>query len=203
MRRIGLAVVLAISLALSSVAGTAQQPTHVPHVGMLYPESHRCASAFRQGLIDLGYVEGRNIAFEYRPGGNRDQNIEQTQDLARRKVDLLLAANGAAAQAAHQVTHTIPIVAFSADAVETGLVASLAQPGGNITGISVPLQELAGKRLEIIKSAVPAADRIAVLIVPSPLAKTLDDQEAAARVLGVSLVPINVSDRGQFEEAFR
>jgi len=104
MRRIGLAVLLTISLALSSIASTAQQPTRVPHVGVLYPESHRCASAFRQGLIDLGYVEGRNIAFEYRPGGNLDQNIEQTQDLARRKVDLLVAANGAAAQAAQHVT---------------------------------------------------------------------------------------------------
>ena len=204
MRRIGLAIVLAISLALSSVVGTAQQPTHVPHVGVLYPESHRCASAFRQGLIDLGYVEGRNIAFEYRPGGNLDQNIEQTQDLARRKVDLLVAANGAAAHAAQRVTHTIPIVAFSADAVETGLVAGLAQPGGNITGISVPLQELAGKRLEIIKSAVPIADRIAVFIVPGPTAaKVLRDHEAAARVLGVSIHPINVSNGSQFEEAFR
>jgi len=95
-------------------------------------------------------------------------------------------------------------VAFSADAVETGLVASLAQPGGNITGISVPLQELAGKRLEIIKSAVPAADRIAVFIVPGrTAAKVLRDHEAAARVLGVAIHPINVSNGSQFEEAFR
>jgi ABC-type uncharacterized transport system substrate-binding protein len=205
MRRIGLAVALALSLALAPVAVWAQQqPSHVPHIGVLYPESHRCATAFRQGLIDLGYVEGRTVAFEYRPGGSFEQNIEQAQDLARRKVDLLVAANGRAALAAKQVTLSIPIVAFSADAVEIGLVAGLARPGANITGISVPLHELAGKRLEIIRAAVPTADRIAVFIVPSPLAaKVLADHEAAARVLGITLHAINVSDRGQFEGAFR
>jgi len=181
----------------------AQQQSHVPYIGVLYPESHRCARAFRQALSDLGYVEGRTIAFEYRPGGNFEQHVEQAQDLARRKVDLLVAANGRAALAAKQVTTTIPILAFVNDAVEAGFVTSLARPGGNITGISLPLHELAGKRLEIIRAAVPGADRIAVLLVPSPLTKTLDDHEAAAHVLGVSLIPINVSARGQFEEAFR
>src|SRR5215467_11016213 len=101
----------------------AQQQSHVPYIGVLYPESHRCARAFRQGLSDLGYVEGRTIAFDYRPGGSVQQYIEQAQDLVRRKVDLLVAANGRAAHAAQQVTRTIPIVAFSSDAVETELVA--------------------------------------------------------------------------------
>jgi ABC-type uncharacterized transport system substrate-binding protein len=203
MRRIGLGVVLGITLA-SVAVWAQQQPSHVPHIGVLYPESHRCATAFRQGLIDLGYVEGRTIAFEYRPGGSFEQHIEQGEDLARRKVDLIVAANGRAALAAKQVTRSIPIVAFSADAVEIGLVAGLARPGANITGISVPLHELAGKRLEIIKAAVPTADRIAVFIVPSPLAaKVLADHEAAARVLGVTLHAINVSDRGQLEGAFQ
>ena len=204
MRRIGLAVVLTLSLTLAPLAGKAQQASHVPHIGVLYPESHRCANAFRQGLIDLGYVEGRTIAVEYRPGGTLEQQIEQVQDLARRKIDLILAANGRAALAAKQVTRTIPVVAFASDADETGLVASLARPRGNITGISVPLHELAGKRLEILRAAVPAADRIAVFVVPSSLApKVLRDHEAAARVLGVSLYPINVADRQQLEGAFR
>jgi len=191
------------SILAAPIAAESQQVSHVPHIGVLYPESHRCARAFRQGLIDRGYVEGRTVAFEYRPGGSVQQHIEQAQDLARRKVDLLVAANGRAALAAKQVTATIPILAFVNDAVEAGFVTSLARPGGNITGISLPLHELAGKRLELIRAAVPAADRIAVFIVPSGLAKTLDDHEAAARLLGVSLVPINVSARGQFEEAFR
>jgi putative tryptophan/tyrosine transport system substrate-binding protein len=203
MRRIGL-VILTLCLALDPLAAEAQQPSHVPHIGVLYPESHRCASAFRQGLIDLGYVEGRTIEFEYRPGGSFEQHVEQAQDLVRRKVDLLVAANGRAAQAAKQVTRVIPTVMFSDDAVERGLVAGLARPGGNITGISLPVRELAGKRLEIIKAAVPAAERIAVFIVPGPAAtKVLEDHEAAARVLGVTLHPINVSARSQFDEAFR
>jgi putative ABC transport system substrate-binding protein len=83
-------------------------------------------------------------------------------------------------------------------------VASLARPGGNITGISLPLRELTGKRLEIIKAAIPTADRIAVFIAPSTMAATmLHDHEAGARVLGITLHPVNVSDRGQFDEAFR
>ena len=204
MRRIGLAVVLGVSLAFASATGDAQQPTRVAHIGVLYPESHRCARAFRQGLNDLGYVEGRTIAFEYRPGGSVQQHLEQAQDLVRRKIDLIVAANGRAAYAAQQVTRTIPIVAFSSDAVETGLVTGLARPGGNITGISMPVQELAGKRLEMIKSAVPTADRIAAFIVPSPVAaKMLNDHEAAAQALGVTLYPIHVTDRSQLEEAFR
>jgi ABC-type uncharacterized transport system substrate-binding protein len=202
-RRAFITVVGGSVLAIPFVA-EAQQPSRVPYIGVLYPGSHRCASAFRQGLIDLGYVEGRTIAFEYRPGGSVQQYIEQATDLVRRKVDLLVAANGRAAHAAQQVTRTIPIVAFSSDAVETGLVAGLARPGGNITGISLPVQELAGKRLEIIKSAVPAADRIAAFIAPGPLApKVLHDHEAAAQVLGVTLYPINIAERGQLEEAFR
>ena len=191
-------------LLAAPLAAEAQQASHIPHIGVLYPESHRCARAFRQGLLELGYVEGRTVAFDYRSGGSDEQLIEQVQELARRKVDLLVAANGRAAHAAQQVTYAIPIVALSADVVETGLAAGLARPGGNITGISVPLQELAGKRLEILKAAVPSADRIAVFIVPSPLgAKVFHDHEAAARVLGVMLHPINISDRSQLEEAFR
>ena len=204
MRLIGLAVVLAVSIVPGPLVTEAQQVARIPRIGVLYPESNRCAGAFRQGLIDLGYVEGRTIAFEYRPGGSFEQHIQQTEDLVRRKVDLLVAANSSAAFAAKQVTRDIPILALTSDAVERGLVAGLARPGGNITGISLPSQELAGKRLEILKAAVPAADRIAVFIVPdSRAAKTLQDHEAAARVQGVTLHPINVSDRGRFDEAFR
>jgi ABC-type uncharacterized transport system substrate-binding protein len=181
---------LAFASALAATfPAEADQASHMVRIGVLYPESHRCAQAFRKGLLDLGYVEGRTVAFEYRSGGSFEQYVEQAQNLARRKVDLLVAANGRAAQAAQQITRVIPILAFSVDVVETGLVASLARPGGNITGISMPLQELAAKRLEMIKSAVPAADQIAVFIVPSPLAaKVLHDHEAAARALGVTIV---------------
>ena len=115
-----------------------------------------------------------------------------------------MATNSRAALAAKQVTRAIPIVAAVSDAVGMGLATTLARPGGNITGISAPLDELAGKRLEIMREAVPAADRIAVFIVPSPLAaKRLHEHEAAARALGVTLYPINVSDSGQFDEVLR
>jgi ABC-type uncharacterized transport system substrate-binding protein len=203
MRRIGLAVVLVVGL-LTPLGPAAHQIARIPRIGVFYPESNRCAGAFRQGLIDLGYVEGRTIAFEYRPGGSFEQHVEQAQDLAHRKVDLLVAANTLAALAAKQATRTIPIVTFSSDAVERGFVASLARPGGNITGISFQLRELMGKRLEIIREAVPDADRIAIFVVPSPLAaKGLHDLEAAARALGVTLHPVKVSERRHFEEAFR
>jgi len=203
MRRIGLAVVLVVGL-LTPLGPAAQQVARIARIGVFYPESRPCAVVFRQGLIDLGYVEGRTIAFEYRPGGSFEQHVEQAQDLARRKVDLLVAANTTAALAAKQTTRTIPIVMFSSDAVERGLVAALARPEGNITGISFQYRELIGKRLEIIREAVPDADRIAIFVVPSALsAKVLHDLEAPARALGVTLYPIRVSERRQFEEAFR
>jgi len=203
MRRIGLAVMLAVTL-LTPLGPAAQQVARIPRIGLFYPESWPCAGALRQGLIDLGYVEGRTIAFEYRPGGSFEQHVEQAQDLARRKVDLLVAANTTAALAAKQVTRTIPIVMFSSDAVERGLVAGLARPGRNITGISFPLRELMGKRLEILKEAVTDTDRIAIFVAPSPTAaKGLQDLEASARAVAVTLHPIKVSERRQFEEAFR
>jgi putative ABC transport system substrate-binding protein len=202
-RLIGLAVVFAVGL-LAPLGPAAQQVARIPRIGVFYPEPRPCAVVFRQGLIDLGYVEGRTIAFEYRPGGSFEQHVEQAQDLARRKVDLLVAANTTAALAAQQTTRTIPIVMFSSDAVERGLVAALARPGGNITGISFQYRELMGKRLEIIRDAVPDADRIAILVVPNALsAKALHDLEIPARALGVTLHPIKVSERRQFEEAFR
>src|SRR5262245_27194638 len=197
MRRIGLAVVLAVGL-LTPLGPTAQQGARIPRIGVFYPESRPCAGAFRQGLIDLGYVEGRTIAFEYRPGGSFEQHVEQAQDLARRKVDLLVAANTTAARTAKQATRAIPIVTISSDAVERGLVAGLARPGGNITGISFPLRELMDKRLEIIREAVPDADRIAIFIVPRSVAsKGVHDLEAPARALGVTLHSIKVSERRQ------
>jgi ABC-type uncharacterized transport system substrate-binding protein len=118
MRRIGLAVVFVVSLLAAPLGTEAQQASHIPHIGVL--ESSSCASAFRQGLIDLGYVEGHTIAFEYRPGGSFAQQIEQAQDLTRRKVDLLVATNSRAALAAKQVTRAIPIVAAVSDAVGWG-----------------------------------------------------------------------------------
>ena len=203
MRVIGLVVVLAVTL-LTPTGPAAQQGARIPRIGVFYPESFPCAGAFRRGLIDLGYVEGRTIAFEYRPGGSFEEHFEQAQDLVRRKVDLLVAANTTAALAAQQAARTIPIVMFASDAVERGIVASLARPGSNITGISFPLWELMGKRLEIIREAVPTADRIAIFLTASPVTpKGPFDLEAAARALGVTLHPIKVSERRQFEEAFR
>src|SRR5215468_9520304 len=99
-----------VVLLTAPLAAGAQQGARIRRIGVFYPESARCAGAFRQGLTDLGYVEGRTISFEYRPGGSFEQHVEQAQDLARRNIDLLVAANTTAALAAKQVTRTIPTV---------------------------------------------------------------------------------------------
>src|SRR4029453_4961948 len=111
MRRIGLAVMFAVIIAPGPLAAEAQQVARIPRIGVLYPESNRCGGAFRERFLDLGYGEGRTIAFEYRPGGSFEQHIQQTDDLVRRKVDLLVAANSGAAFAAKQGTRDVPIFA--------------------------------------------------------------------------------------------
>src|SRR5262249_37481512 len=142
MRRIGLAVVLAVSFALAPFAGEAQQAKG-PRIGVMAPgapppESSPGISAFLQGLRDLGWVPGQNITLEYRWTGDRgDRYPEVARDLVRLRVDLIVASTGSAARAAKQATTSIPIVMASVPfPVEGGLIASLARPGGNVTGIA-------------------------------------------------------------------
>src|SRR5262245_7706371 len=160
MRRIGLVVVLVVSLALSPLAVEAQQTGKVPRIGYLVlspltetPSPER--AAFVAGLRELGWVEGKTIAIEYRSAKwNPELFDELAEELVRMKVDIIVTAGGEAApKATRRATSTIPIVmATSSDAIAAGLVASLARPGGNVTGVSLMVPELGPKRLELLKA---------------------------------------------------
>jgi putative ABC transport system substrate-binding protein len=158
-------------------------------------------------LRDLGYVEGRHFVIEYRwAEGSYERFPDLVADLVRRKVDFIVTAGTPGALAAKQATRTIPIVmAVSGDPVGAGLVASLARPGGNITGSTTIVQELEGKRVELLREAVPKLSRLAVLGNPAnPVTETIWKQtQAAAVVLRVGLQPlVEVRSADQFEEAF-
>ena len=170
MRLIGLAVVLAFSLLLAPLAAEAQPAGKVPRVAYLTPWSdsdpgrQRGLEAFRQGLRELGYVEGRNISIESRSAEGKDDRLPAlAADLVRSKVDVIVAASGAATRAVQQTTRTIPIVmSLVNDPVGSGLVASLARPGGNVTGLTIMAPDLMVKRLELLKwpsSRIPTIQR--------------------------------------------
>jgi putative ABC transport system substrate-binding protein len=154
-------VLLLLSAFLDTAA--AQPMEKGPRVGYLHPGSHsdpvrqRHLEAFRQGLRELGYVEGQNIAIEPRwAEGQYDRFPALAADLVRSKVDVIVALSGAATQAAQQATRTIPIVmSLVNDPVGSGLVASLARPGGNVTGLTIMSPDLAGKQVQLLKEVVP------------------------------------------------
>ena len=189
----------------------AQQPKKVPRIGYLTGGSRSSTSplteAFRQGLRELGYVDGQNIAIEER-FGSAETFPELAAELVRRKVDVIVVAGGASALAAKNATKTIPIVmTVVGDPVGTGVVASLSRPGGNVTGLSTMAPELSGKRLELLKEVVPGLSRVAVFANPiSPsLALMLTETRDAARSLGLQLQIVEVpgAGSGDFESAFR
>ena len=162
--------------------------------------------AFRLGLRDLGWVEGKNISIEYRYAeGRSDRLPELAADLVRLKVDVIVASVTSDALAAQKATRAIPIViAAPSDPVATGLVESLARPGGNITGLSQMAPELAGKRLELLKEIVPKLSRVAVLWNPQGVGATLNWKEIQppARQLGVQLHSLEVRSPNEFDKAF-
>ena len=209
MRRttIGLIVLLALGLFLAPYSSQAQSVAKTPRIGILTPVfgPNPLLEAFRQGLRDLGYVEGQSIALEYRFAEGRFERLsELAADLVRLKVDVILADGGQATAAAQHATGTIPIV-FPAvpDPVGQGLVASLARPGGNITGLSFQDPELMGKRLELLKDAVPGVTRVAYLWhAARTSAHVLQELETAARALGMQLQPVEVRDPYPFDQAF-
>jgi putative ABC transport system substrate-binding protein len=189
----------------------AQQSGKLPHVGFLHGGSKSTRlphiEAFRQGLRERGYVEGTNITVEYRfAEGKLDQLPDLAAELVKLNVNVIAAATTAAMRAAKRATTTIPIVMVgSSDPVGAGLVASLARPGGNVTGLSFLGAELSGKQLELLKEAVPNASRVAVLVggganQASPVAKK--ETEVAARGLGVRLQTLEVSTPKEFDAAF-
>ena len=163
--------------------------------------------AFRQGLKETGYVEGENVAIDYRWAEQIDRLPELAADLVRRQVAVIATAAGfATAMAAKAATTTIPIVfAVSEDPVKSGLVASLARPGGNLTGINLLGLELTAKRLELLREMLPAAARVAVLVNPANTANTqitLREVEAAGRAMGVQLRVFNGSASCEIDAAF-
>ena len=205
-------VALAVAFAMCGAVAEAQQPKKVPRIGYLSGvdparESVR-AEAIRLALRELGYVEGQNIAIEYRYAeGKRDRFPELAAELVRLKVDIIVGPRGSAPiRAAKNATKTIPIVMMSlaADPVEAGFVDSLARPGGNVTGLTTLSRELGGKRLELLKEAVPKLARVAVLYdaaAPST-AQVKEDLLVAARALGLTVRFWEVRDAGGFERVF-
>src|SRR5256886_13827634 len=189
------------------VAAREQQPT-MPVIGFLRSASLADATqlidAFRQGLKDIGYAEGQNVAVEYRSAdNNRDQLTALATDFARRSVAVIV-RNVLAALAAKAVTPTVPIVfATGSDPVRDGLVTSLNRPGGNITGVSFFAARLGEKRLELLRQLVPTATTIAVLVAPgSDAVSERRDLESAAQTIGQRLTIVDVSANDDIETAF-
>jgi len=198
------------ALALVSFVGEAQQPPAKNYrIGFLgIPTASEFASrveALRAGLRDLGYIEGKNIVIEFRwAEGNYDRLPELAADLVRLKVDVLVTHTNAGARVAMQATTTIPIVmAIGADAIATGLVQSLARPGGNLTGSTILTPEIEAKRLELLKEAVPRIGRLAVLVRDSPGNRSiLQPTETTARSLNVTVQLFNVRGPNELPSAF-
>ena len=198
-------------LALCAIA-EAQQPKKVPRIGFLGGASPAALSAlvkaFRQGLRELGHVEGKDIVIEWRQAeeGKLDRLSELAAELVRLKVDIIVTGSPTDTRAAKDATATIPIVmAADSDPVGNGFVASLARPGGNITGLSRMSPELAGKRLELLKEVVPRLSRVAVLgssTLPGH-AQMLRETERAARAFRVQLQYLDVRGPKDIEAAFR
>jgi putative ABC transport system substrate-binding protein len=193
------------------MSAQAQQPTKVPRIGYLTVASLFAnvarVEAFRQGLHDLGYVEGKNIVIEWRSAeGKFERQGELAAELVRLKVDVIVSSGPTMTRAAKEATATIPIVmAQDTDPVGNGFVASLARPGGNITGLSVLSPELSGKQLELLKEIVPKLSRVAVLGNSNEPAnpKTLKEIELVAGSFRLQLQPLDVLDPKDIETAFR
>jgi putative ABC transport system substrate-binding protein len=160
---------------------------------------------FRKGLRELGWIEGRNIRIEYRRAANSTERLAaMAEELVRLKVDVIVAQSTPAVEAAKNATQTIPIVSISADPVGNQFVASLARPGSNITGLSMMMPQLAGKRLELLREIIPGLERVAFLLYAKDRSHLIFAKEAqdAARTLGIRLQPLVVDGPADFETAF-
>jgi putative ABC transport system substrate-binding protein len=205
-----LLALLAVFLLAAPLAAEAQAPAKVPRIGFLAPQSPtdnpHLLEAFRQGLRELGYVEGQTIAIEYRFGEGRPERLPAlAAELVRLKVDVIVTTGPPAPLAAKQATSTIPIVfAVTADPIAEGLVASLARPGGNITGLASMGPEVVGKQLELLKEVAPKVSRVAVLQNPSHHGHPamLRQAEDAARALGLQLHIVQAGSPAEIDAAF-
>ncbi len=218
MKKIFAGLTLSAMLFALCLSAEAQQTKSVPRIGYLSPDLHpsdsraplpRNLEAFRQGLRELGYIEGKNIFIEYRYADGRFERLPAlAEELVRLKVDIIVAETNRSARAAKKVTTTIPIVMASGpDPIGSGLVASLARPGGNVTGLTSYTAELLGKRLELLKEVVPKVSRFAFLNDADSVASRSvfkDEGKVAAEALGVKLHLIEVkAPNPDLEGAFR
>ncbi len=202
---------LGLSLLMAPLAEAAQQPAKAARIGVLRPAPdnsvfRRDFEGFRQVLRESGYAEGANLALEYRvrPGSPEEMQA-LAEELVRLKVDVIVAIATAGVAAAAKATTGVPVVAvdLETDPIAAGYVATLARPGGNITGIFLDLPELSGKWLELLKEAVPRLSRVAVLWDPATAPGQAKAAEAAARSLRLQLQPLEARTPGDFEGAFR
>ena len=207
--RAALTVGLVLSILAAPFAAEAQQTRKVARIGVLGGQSPDISPpilALSQGLRELGWVEGQNIAIEWRwAQGKNERYPDLAAELVKLKVDIIVAATTGGVQAAQKATRTIPIVmGFVSDPVALGLIANLARPGGNITGLGVPTPEMAGKRLQFLREVVPTVARIAVLSDPSQPGISVDlrGTEAAARALGVQLQVWEARSGSELDRAF-
>ncbi len=209
-RTVGFIATFALGILLAPLTANAQLAGKVPRIGYLSPTSAAGAmdlrDPFREGLRELGYVDGKNIVIEYRwAEGKYDRLSNLAAELVGLKVDLVVAISTPAAQAAKRATKTIPIVMVGiADPIAIGLVASLARPSENITGLTFISPELTGKRLELLKEVVPRVTRVAVLANPAHpgSAPQVREAQVAAKALGVKLQLLKVRDPKDFDSAF-
>jgi putative ABC transport system substrate-binding protein len=199
-----------VTLAASGEMAEAQQPTKVPRIGFLGNSTAaleaNLVEPFRQGLRDLGYVEGRNILIEYRwAEGKYERFPELIGELVQLKVEVIVTAGTPASLAVKKATTTIPLVMIAVgDPVGTGLITSLAHPGGNITGLTSIASDLEGKRLELLREVIPKLSYVAVLWNPASPFQVVSEKElqAAAQVMRMKVLSLGVQAEEQFDNAF-
>jgi len=199
--------IAAMAMLLAPVVVKAQQPGTIPRIGVIFmggrDQPH--LESFKQGLRELGYVEGKNIRLEYRYAeGKYDRLPELATDLVRERVDVIVTTSSISARAARQVTRTIPIVMTSGSPVERGLAESFSKPGGNVTGLSVFALELSGKRLELLKETIPKMTRVAALWSSSENESVMGfkETEEAAKALSLRMQSVELSQTGEMDKTF-
>ena len=200
-------LLLALFALAAPLSARAQQTEKIRVIGYLTPGAKPSLrdEVIQRGLRELGWLEGKNIRIEYRRGANSTERLSAMADeLVRLKVDLIVALSTLAVVAAKNATRTIPIVSFSADPVGNRFVASLGRPGGNITGVSMMMPQLAGKRLELLRETLPKLQRVAILLHGDDPSHRilLKEAEDAGSSLGILIQPLVVRGADEFENAF-
>jgi putative ABC transport system substrate-binding protein len=206
MRRIRFVLALAISFLVAPLAAEAQPAGKVARLGvLLLSAGDPNLAAFRKGLQELGYIEGRNLVIEFRDAGGDPARLgDLAVELAQHKPDVILALGGDVAPFAKRATQSIPIVMVnSADPVKGGLVTSLARPGGNVTGVTFLSADLAGKRIQFLKEAAPAIVRVGVLLNPDHADDELRETQEAARTLGIQVLSLEIRNAADVDGAFQ